>query len=229
MRLNTRLAVTAVQVGFLLTCFAGPVFADDIDFESQCPSGVQASGPCATTFAAVGNAQNVTVSTSIGNVTFTGGAILDETTNLPADETAIYGTAGNAGNIGVSTGTGFTNPLTITFPVAITNFFLDVLNGNVQDVTYMLADNNGNTASFDLIPNLSGGEKTIGFAATGTQVTITATTGQSTPSGLTWDFFIDNVHFDEPLPGSTVPEPATMTLMLSGVAALMSFRRMRKV
>src|SRR5262245_27467207 len=87
-----------------------------IDFETF-------TGP--STFAAAGNAQILNISTSIGIVTIQGGVILTNATNLPADETSIYGTAGNAANIGITTGTGFLNPITITFPVPITNFFLD--------------------------------------------------------------------------------------------------------
>jgi hypothetical protein len=81
---------------------------------------------------------------------------------------------GNASNIGVSVGTGFTNPLVVTFPVPIANFFLDVLNGNTIPVTYDLSDNVGNSASFDLVPNLNGGLKTIGFAAAGTMLYVSS-------------------------------------------------------
>jgi hypothetical protein len=185
----------------------GKTSADEINFE-------QFTGP--TTFAAAGNAQTLSILTSIGTVTVSGGVILTNATNLPADETSIYGTAGNASNIGVSVGTGFTNPLVVTFPVPITNFFLDVLNGNVIPVTYQLSDNMGNSASFDLAPNLSGGQKTVGFAATGTVVDISATTGQATPTGMTWDFFIDNIHFDEPLPTSA-PEPNVLLMLGLGL------------
>ena len=71
--LNARITMTAVRVALLLTVFAGTAFADSIDFESQCPSGVQASGACSTTFVAVGNASSVNVSTSIGTVGVQGG------------------------------------------------------------------------------------------------------------------------------------------------------------
>ena len=81
---------------------------------------------------------------------------------------------GNASNIGVSVGTGFTNPLVVTFPVPISNFFLDVLNGNIIPVAYDLSDNAGNSASFDLVPNLNGGLKTIGFAAAGTMLYVSS-------------------------------------------------------
>jgi len=48
-------------------------------------------------------------------------------------------------------GTGFTNPMTITFPQSIQNFFVTVLNGNTIPVSYMVADNAGNSATY-LIP-----------------------------------------------------------------------------
>jgi hypothetical protein len=216
MRNSRSLVLCAVVLG---TTFAQRAFSAVIDFESL-------AGP--TTFAAAGNAQTLNIATGIGNVNIQGGVILTNATNLPADETSIYGTAGNATNIGVTTGSGFLNPITITFPVPIANFFLDVLNGNVINVNYRVADNNGNSANFLLVPNLNNGQKTIGFAATGTVVTITATTGQSTQNGLTWDFFIDNIHFNEPLPSNLAPEPATMVMMSAGIAGLLLVGFLRK-
>jgi hypothetical protein len=94
-------------------------------------------------------------------------------------------------------------------------------------VDYHIADNQGNSADFLLAPNLSGGLKTIGFAATGTEVTISAATGQSTPGGMTWDFLIDNVHFDEPLPSGAAPEPGSLALIGIGLAML-ALGRIRK-
>jgi hypothetical protein len=200
-----------------LFAFSSTSAADTIDFESLV-------GP--STFGAAGNAQTLNIATVIGNVMVEGGVILTNTSNLPADETSIYGTAGNATNIGVTVGSGFTNPLTLTFAAPISNFFLDVLNGNVIDVNYHVADNAGHSADFLLSPNLSGGQTTIGFAATGNIITISATTGQMTPSGLTWDFFIDNVHFNEALPpGLSVPEPASLSLAILGIAGVLARRR----
>lgn len=210
MKLRLRILPVLVAAGLLLL-ICQTAKADNINFETL-------TGP--STFAAAGNAQTLNIATTIGTVTISGGVILTAATNLPADETSIYGTAGNAANIGVTVGSGFTNPLVVTFPVPITNFFLDVLNGNIIPVDYQLADNMGNTASFDLAPNLTGGQKTIGFAATGTKVTITALDGQSTPGGITWDFFVDNIHFDEPLPNQ-VPEPQTLGLLAAGLTGLL--------
>jgi hypothetical protein len=203
-----------VCFALLVMAVAPTASAVVIDFETF-------AGP--STFAAAGNAQTLNIPTTIGIVKFQGGVILTNTTNLPADETSIYGTAGNAANIGVTPGSGFTNPLTITFPVPIQNFFLDVLNGNVQNVTYQLADNLGNSASFTLAPNLSSGQKQIGFAAAGTVVTVMATTGQTTPNGITWDFFIDNVHFDEPLP--TSPEPSALIIVAVALPPVLGYCR----
>ena len=186
------------------------------------PAGVLATactqwGPCATR--EVPAVIAVWINWQLARDTVSGGVILTNATNLPADETSIYGTAGNASNIGVSLGTGFTNPLVVTFPVPISNFFLDVLNGNIIPVAYDLSDNAGNSASFNLAPNLNGGLKTVGFAAAGTVVDITAATGQTTATGMTWDFFIDNIHFDEPLPTQT-PEPSALAMLGLGLGSL---------
>jgi hypothetical protein len=211
---------SAAALFALLSAGSRFTFAEVIGFENQCPGGVQVSGPCSTLFSTVGNAQTVTTSTSIGMVTVTGGAIFDQITNLPADETAVYGTAGNAANIGVFPGSGFTNPLTITFPSPIHNVFLDVLNGNTINVDYQVADNAGNSADFFLIPNLSGGQKTIGLAATGNVITITAKTGQLASGGMTWDYLIDNIHFNEGVGQSGVPEPATYMSLGAGLVVV---------
>jgi hypothetical protein len=195
---------------------AGTMFAQTINFEAQCPGGSQGTGACSSLFSNVGNAQTLVVSTSVGNVTFQGGALLDNTTNLPADETAIYGTAGNATPLGITgLGTGFTNPITVTFAQPVHNFFLTILNGNTQTVNYQVSDNAGNSSTFAVAPNLSSGSNVIGFPASGTVITIAALTGQSSNGGITWDFFIDNVNFNQALPNGLNPISST-----SGTAAV---------
>jgi hypothetical protein len=148
--------------------------------------------------------------TGIGNVQFDGGVILTATAFLPANQTSLYGTTDLVAG-------GMLNPLTITFPSNITNFFLDVYNGLTTDIEYQVSDNMGNSALFTLVPNLNGGTTQIGFAAAGDHVFV-----QSITPG-NWDFFIDNIHFNEPLP--QVPVPGTMLLLGSGLAALVAVRR----
>lgn len=194
----------------LIFGLAFPVHAIVIDFEGLPP------GP--SVFSSAGSAQVLSIPTTIGNVVFEGGVILTNTANLPANQTSIYGTASFAGP-------SYINPLTVTFPDPITNFFLDVYNGNTIDVTYRVEDDIGNFFEQTLVPNLSGGETQVAFAATGTEVTIEAITlGTSTA----WDFFIDNITFNEPLPNNNaVPEPTTMLLLGSGLVSLVGMGRRR--
>ena len=183
--------------------------ATTIDFEDQ-------TGP--SLFASAGAAQSVVE----GPATFTGGVILTNATNLPADETSVYGTA-DFGDPSL------VNPLTVNFSSPISNFFLDVINGNTVSVDYTVADNMGNIATFLVAPNISSGAQTIGFAATGTLVTITA--GPANGGCCAWDFFIDNVHYNETLPpGLQTPLPAALPLFASGLSAfgLLGWRKKRK-
>jgi hypothetical protein len=147
------------------------------------------------------------------SVDFSGGKVLTNTLNLPADETSVYGTASGVGG-------SYTDPLTLTFSSPIVNLFMDVFNGLTTTTSYLVADNNGHSATFTLAPNLSSGTTQVGFAAAGNVITITSL------SGGTWDFFIDNVHFNEPLPGTAVPEPAS--LLLFGTGVLVAVRRFRR-
>jgi hypothetical protein len=158
-------------------------------------------------------------------VTVQGGTVLTQTTNLPANQTSVYGTLD-------LTTPGYSNPLTVSFfdaithaPKDISNFFLDVLNGNTVDIDYTVADNLGNSQTFSLIPNVSSGAATVGFPAAGSVVTILA--GPAGPGACCgWDFFVDNIHFNEALPPG-LPEPGTLALLGLGLAGL-GFSRPRK-
>lgn len=179
-----------------------------IDFEDR-------TGP--DLFANAGPAQTLVYNVDGVTVTFSGGVILRNATNAPANQTSLYGTA----YFGDPT---LTTPLTVTFSAPITNFFLDVYNGLTSDTMYTVSDNAGNSAAFTLIPNFSSGRSQIGFPAAGTVVTIAS--GSST----IWDFAIDNVHFNEALPPSLsgVPEPGTYALFGGGLLILTAVRRVQQ-
>jgi hypothetical protein len=182
-----------------------------------------------STFAAAGPAADYSVTIDGYLVVVHGGVVLTQTTYLPVDQSSVEGTA----TIG---GPSYVDPLTVSFfdattlaPRNINNFFLDVLNGNTTNVDYTVTDNLGNSATFDLMPNLLSGQETIGFAAAGSTITIfaalpAAATGRFGPS-VAWDFFFDNVHFNEPLSEplrqpQPDPEPGSLALIGIGLAAL---------
>jgi hypothetical protein len=191
-----------VLSGCLLTVLVVvPARATIINFESR-PVGPSLFADL------VGSPQTFT----IGGVTFTGGGILTATANLPADETNVYGTASFAPGPTL-------NPLTVTFPADINNFFLDVFNGQTSNQNYTVADNLGNSATFNLVPNLTSGQTTVGFPAAGNIITITSLGGTTAP----WDFFIDNIHYNEPLP--TIPEPSSILLLGLGLLGLIGAKR----
>lgn len=187
-----------------------PAFADVIDFENF-------TGP---EYFASASPSPQTITTD--NTTFSGGVILTAASNLPADETSIYGTA--------NFGTGLSNPLTISNPNGFNNFFFSLLNGEPSPQSYVISDNAGHSVEFDNIPaNTDSGAAIVGFASTGTVITITDISNPGT-----WDFEIDNVNFDVPLPpslgGPGVPEvTSTAWLMAGGLLGLAAFARSRRV
>jgi hypothetical protein len=192
---------------------ASPASAAVIDFETL-------TGP--SLFITAGPMQSIDFLNVDGtgvNVNFTGGVILDQTTNLPANQTSLYGTASfdQANPPKLDT-------ITVTFSSPVSNFFMDVYNGLTVNIDYQVADNMGNSALFTLPPNLSSGTTLVGFAATGSIITI-----RSLPQPATeWDFFIDNIHFNEPLPPGLAPEPGSLLLLGAGIVGLLATHRRKR-
>ncbi len=188
-----------------------PAFADVIDFDSI-------TGP--SLFA---SASPIPQTVVLDGTTFSGGVVLTTTANLPVDQTSVYGSANFV--------SGMSNPITISNPTGFDNFFFDLLNGQISPQDFLIQDNAGHSAEFDNIPsNLHSGAAVVGFASTGTQVTITDLTDGNNLNG-SWDFFIDNVNFDVPLPPSlNAPDVSSTASMMAGsFLALVGFARRRCV
>ncbi len=184
--------------------------ADVIDFDSQ---GL--FGP--PYFANAGPAQTISVTTSVGVVTFQGGVILTAESGSP-NTSSVYATAGPG-----LTSTGPTNPLVITFPVPVANFSLIVGNGDGRTITYVVADKAGHSQS-NAIPFQSDWNPV--FESIGTVVTVMKIDPPPDfppyPYPDPWDFWIDDIGFD------AVPEPSALALLVAGLVGLF-FSHRRKL
>lgn len=191
-----------------------------IDFE-------QFTGP--SRFIEAGNATDAYIATSIGTVVFSGGVILTDPTSTPADETSLYATAGNSSDINVYPGAGFENPISIALPATVTDFSIEVINGNTIPVVYDISNGLGQAEAVTLASNTAAGEQTVRFAEAGNTVMISATTGQSVPGGMTWDFSVDNISFTAASSGiETVPEPSSILLSFAAAPILFFGARRRR-
>jgi hypothetical protein len=122
---------------------------------------------------------------TIGIATFTGGTVLTAATNLPADQTSVYGTAS------FCTTPGYANTLGITFSRPVSNFSVLVLNGDTMTVSYTVTDDTGGTVTKSLVSNVNSGADTFELPDDGIS---SVTIGLTTPSAF-YDFLIDNVRF----------------------------------
>ena len=214
-------AVCAISIA-TAAGFGQPAHATVINLQA---AGVVGTGCC---FASAGNAETVSVTAGGYTVVLNGGTPLGPNiANLPASDSIAYGTA-DTFTVGE---TGYTNPLTVQFfqagtstPENVNNFFLSLYNGNTVNVDYTLQDNLGNTATFNIPPNFSSGQQVFGFTAAGNSFTIAG--GPAVGGCCGWDFFIDNIGFNQALPG--IPEPATWAMMLVGFFGLGATMRARR-
>jgi hypothetical protein len=132
---------------------------------------------------------------TIGDATFSGGVVMSQVTNLPADQTTVYGTFNCPG---------YSNTITITLATPVLDFSVEVLNGDIMTVSYTVADDLGGTVTKTLAANVNSGAATFSLPDAG----ITSVTVSETAPNSFWDFFIDNVSF--------TPFPTTFAECKSG-------------
>jgi hypothetical protein len=167
-----------------------------------------------------------------GVATFSGGTILGDASNFPAQSFAtppnIYATAGFGG--------AYQSTLTITIDGSFVanEISFPLFNGATQTESYMVDAFSGatmvGTQTFSNLPaNTSSGFGIVDIKAPGiTSVTIAPTTlNASCCSG--WDYAIDSVAFNETVQEAFSPEPGTLTLLGLGLgfSALLRLRRKR--
>lgn len=146
-----------------------------------------------------------------GVATLSGGQILTNATNAPADEGTIYGTADFC--------SGCLQTITIDFAVAVSAFSAFIINGNVVTVTYTVADNQGGSQTITLVANFDSGAGTVTLPDSNiTQVTVTAGSASGGPG---WDFAIGSLVFSPAAPVLVDPVPGPScagTCLLNGPA-----------
>jgi hypothetical protein len=213
LRYLTTIIGTALAATFAVPAHASVAF---LTFDNL------ATGP--SLFADAGPAQTIVYP----QATFTGGVVLGDETNLPAQS---FGTPPNVyGTASANVITGADPSLLETLKIAISPTFatnevsFPLFNGNTVSVTYVVdafSSSNALLASqtLNLASNLSSGFGIVDLQATGiSSVTIAP---QGLPSG--WDFSIDSVALNESVQtafAGGVPEPSTWAMMIMGFLAL---------
>jgi len=231
MSVSLHRTLAAAAVAAVLSSFGAGAQATVINLEA---AGVAGHG---IEFCGAGNAASLTLTAGGYDVVLSGGLALGpHIAFLPATSSVAYGTADFAN--ACNSQSGYTNPLTIEFfaagtnnPLDVKNFFVDLYNGNSVPIEYSISDNLGHGGSALIGNNTSSGQKTFGIAAAGHTITIT---GGAAPQGACcqWDFFIDNIGFNERLPdgsqiGGSAPEPGSVALAGLALAGLGLARRRR--
>jgi hypothetical protein len=215
--MRSRIAIEAAKaaVVFFSLILATSAQATVINFEDQ------PAGPCCFSPRAP-----ETLNYNLGGgltATFTNGVILTGESFQTTDSSNVYATTNFVG------GAVDPSPLTVTFSQPIHNFQMDILNAIAGD--YTVSDNAGHSTSFNLATT-GGSLQTVGFAATGTIVTIAYLNDSKSSFGPgNFDFAIDNVAFNQNTVGgqnSNTPLPAAFPLFASGLGALGWINRRKK-
>lgn len=192
----------AAFVGVFAAASIGVAHADIITFDSQ--------GLTGPSYAYQTSASTIAVPTSVGAVTFSGGAILTNESFLPANPTSVYYSSYFL--------TGGLDLVTVTFPTEVTNFSMDVYNGETYAETFTAADDLGASSTVSVAGNSADGYTLVSLPGAVTSVTI------GTPDTAWFDFSIDNIAFEASAGGGggpvPAPEPGSLALLGTAVAAL---------
>ena len=129
----------------------------------------------------------------LGGMAISGGKILTATTNLPANQTTVYGTADFC--------SGCDRALLAEFAKPVDELAFDLLNGLIVDVEYSVITDYG-TETHTLRPNWDSGMVRVAIPHKNVWY-VRVTPRYETPE---WDFFVDNFTF-KPRGGGSFFEP----------------------
>ena len=120
---------------------------------------------------------------TLDSVTFSGGAVLTNATNDPADPTSIYGTAYFC--------SGCSPTITIEFDEKASNVSFILINGDTVTVSYTIEDDLGGMQTVTIASNTNAGKQLISIPESGIRQ-IEISSGNSG-----WDFAIDDLEFSD--------------------------------
>lgn len=187
---------------------------------------VEPTGPAL--FATAGAAQTITVP---GVATISGGVILGDETNLPAQAFGtppnVYGTAGFGDNL--------SSTLTISFNAAfpVTQVSFPVFNGATISESYSITAYNGaavvaSQILTNLASNSSGGYAIADLSSANISSLTIAPTALNDPAVNGWDFSIDSIALNESVQQAFAPEPEGLGVLgLSAIGGIFIRRRSR--